>query len=168
MPVFENNRIYLTCGGDLWWGKRKGWLKCIDATKTGDITRSGEIWSYAMPRETCSTPAIFDGMVFAADCGGTIHCVDAETGKPHWTYKADGACWASPMVADGKVYIGTRAGEFDVLAASREKRVISSFQVHEPISATATAADGALYVATMNHLYAVRNGANSSLREQSR
>jgi len=33
------------------------------------------------------------------------------------------------MVADGKVYIGTRAGEFDVLAASREKRVISSFQV---------------------------------------
>lgn len=167
MPVFHENRIYLTCGGDLWWGKRKGWLKCIDATKAGDITQSGEVWSYAIPRETCSTPAVFDGMVFAADCGGTVHCVDAQTGKPYWTYKADGACWASPMVADGKVYIGTRAGEFDVLAASREKRVISSFQVHEPISATATAADGALYVATMNHLYSVRNGVNSSLKEQS-
>jgi len=146
---------YGTAGGVPWWGKRRGWLKCIDASRTGDITGSGEVWSYALSRETCSTPAVYAGMVFVADCGGTVHCVDAATGKPCWTYKADGAIWGSPLVADGKVYIGTRAGEFDVLAATREKRLSSSTQVGEPISATATAANGTLYVPTMAHLYAV-------------
>jgi len=155
MPVFYQNRVYVTAGGDLWWGKRKSWLKCIDATQTGDITQAGEIWSYPLSRETCCTPAIYDGLVFAADCGGVVHCVDAQTGHPYWTYKADGPCWASPMVADGKLYIGTRAGEFDVLAASRDKRVISSIELGEPISATVTIANKTLYVATMTHLYAV-------------
>lgn len=156
MPVCQSGRVYLTCGGDLWWGKRKGWLKCIDATKAGDITSSGQIWSCAMRRETCSTPAVYDGLVYAADCGGNVYCVDAETGKPQWTYKANGPCWGSPLVADGKVCLGTRGGEFDVLAAGRTLREISSIELHDPISATTTAADGTLYVATMTRLYAIR------------
>ena len=85
-----------------------------------------------------------------------IHCVDAATGKPLWTHKADGDFWASPLVADGKVYAGTRKGQFVVLAAAREKRVISTTTLPDPISGTATAANGVLYVATMRHLYAVR------------
>ena len=157
MPVFHNGRVYVTAGGDLWWGKRKGWLKCIDASKTGDITHTGEVWSYPVGRETCSTPAVYEGLVFVADCGGVIHCVDADTGQLYWTHKADGPMWASPMVADGKLYIGTRGGEFDVLAASRQKHLISSSQIGEPISATATVANGTLFIATMSHLYAVQN-----------
>jgi outer membrane protein assembly factor BamB len=160
MPVFDMGRVYVCAGGDLWWGKRKGWLKCIDASKTGDITTSGEIWSYDLGRETSCTPAVYNGLVFASDCGGILHCIDAATGKPCWTYKADGPFWSSPLVADGKVYIGTRGGEFDVLEAGRSKRVISSIELGEPISATATAANGVLYVATMTHLYAVQNKGN--------
>jgi outer membrane protein assembly factor BamB len=159
MPVFDNGRVYLTAGGDLWWGKRKSWLKCIDAGGAGDVTSTAQVWSYEMPRESCATPAVFDGMVFAADVGGTVHCVDAATGKPLWTHKADGEVWASPLVADGKVYIGTRRGEFVVLAAAREKRVISSIHLGEgddsKINGTATAANGVLYVATMARLYAL-------------
>lgn len=159
MPAFDHGRVYVTAGGDLWWGKRKGWLKCIDAMKTGDITATGEVWSYPLGRETCSTPAVYQGLVFVADCGGVIHCVDAATGQPCWTYKADGPIWASPMVADGKLYIGTRSGEFDVLAASRHEQIISSTQIGEPISATVTVANGTLFVATMSHVYAVHQKA---------
>jgi outer membrane protein assembly factor BamB len=150
MPVVIENRIYLTAGGDLWWGKHKGWLKCVDAA-TGK-----EIWSYPLAKETCCTPAVYQGMVFATDCAGMIHCVDAETGKPIWTHKADGAFWASPMIADGKLYAGTRAGDFVVLAASREKKLISHTQLTgEPIAATVTPANGTLFIATMRHLYAI-------------
>jgi outer membrane protein assembly factor BamB len=153
MPVFVDNRIYVVATGDLWWGLRRSWLKCIDATKAGDVTRSAELWSRALPRECCSTPAVYRGLVFVADCGGNIHCIDAATGEPVWSHKADGGFWASPMIADGKLYIGTRAGEFDVLAASREKRLVSSSQIDDPISATVTPADGKLFVATMRNLY---------------
>jgi outer membrane protein assembly factor BamB len=62
-------------------------------------------------------------------------------------------------VADGKVYLGTRSGNFYVFAASKEKNVISELKLGDPISATATAANGVLYVATMTHLYAVQKAA---------
>jgi outer membrane protein assembly factor BamB len=166
MPVFDKGRVYVSAGGDLWWGKRQGWLKCIDAGGSGDVTRAAEVWSYPLSRETCCTPAVYNGMVFATDCGGVIHCVDAATGKPHWTHKADGDIWGSPLVADGKVFVGTRRGEFVVLAADKQKRLISTTHVGEgddsKINGTVTAANGVLYVPTMSKLYALQRPAQAN------
>ena len=159
MPVFHRNRLYVAGGGDLWWGKNEAWLKCIDATKTGNITTNGLVWSYPLQKHVMSTPAVHNGLVFIADCGRMFHCVDAKTGKPLWTHDIKGEVWASPLVADGKVYLGTRSGNFYVFAASREKKVLSELELTTPISATATAANGILYVATMTQLFAVRNSA---------
>jgi outer membrane protein assembly factor BamB len=156
MPVFQDGRLYVAGGGDIFWGKNQAWLKCIDATRTGDITRTGQIWSYALEKHVVSTPAIHGGLVFIADCGRQFHCLDAETGRPCWTQEIKGDAWASPLVADGKVYLGTRQGEFWVFAESREKKVLSREELSAPISATTTAANGVLYIATMTHLYAVQ------------
>ncbi len=160
IPVFYKNRVYVTVGGDLWWGKNEAWLKCIDATKTGDITSSGELWSYPLVRHCMSTPAIRDGLVFVGDSGHRLHCVDAETGKPYWTHDVKGELWASPLVADKKVFFATRRGEFLVFAASREKQLLSEIDLGDAISSSPVAANGVLYVATMRHLYAVQKSAD--------
>ncbi len=159
MPVFYDNRLYVTVGGDIWWGKRQAWLQCIDATRTGDTTADGPIWSFPMQTHCCSTPAIWNGLAFVADCEGSVHCIDIETGKPHWTHKCDGEIWASTLVADGKVYIGTRRRDFWVLAADRKKEVLSSVRLDSPIVGSPVAANGVLYVATMKSLYAVQQSA---------
>jgi len=166
MPVFVSGegerppRLYVTHGGDLWWGKRKGWLKCIDPIREGDATGKALVWSYELSREVCSTPSVHDGLVFVTDVGGTIHCVDAKTGQPYWTHKCDGEFWASTLVADGKVYVGTRRGQFVVLAASKENRLLGEVNLGaaEPnqISGTAAAANGVLYVPTMSRLFALK------------
>jgi outer membrane protein assembly factor BamB len=158
MPVFDGGRAYVVAGGDLWWGKRRSALKCIDAGGVRDITTTGKVWSYEMSRESCATPAVDRRLVFVADCGGTIHCVDADTGKGLWTHNADGEIWGSPLVADGKVYVGTRRGEFVVLAAAREKKVINSVELGagEQINGTVTAANGVLFVPTMTRLFALQ------------
>jgi outer membrane protein assembly factor BamB len=155
MPVFHANRIYVAGGGDLFWGKNEAWLKCIDATGRGDITTNGLVWSYPLEKHVLSTPAIHDGLVYIADCGRRFHCLEAATGQPLWTHDIKGEVWASPLVADGKVYLGTRSGQFLVFAAGREKRLLSDLELGAPVSATVTAANGTLYVATMTHLYAV-------------
>ncbi len=156
MPVFHKGRMYVTYGGDIWWGKRQSWLKCFDATGTGDVTNSHEIWSYPLNSHCCTTPSVHDGLVFVADCGQVVHCVDAKTGKPYWTHETKGEIWASTLVADGKVYIGTRRGDFWVLAAGRNKKIISSIRLDSPIHGTPVAANGVLYIATMKKLYAVK------------
>ncbi|HOX55827.1 MAG TPA: PQQ-binding-like beta-propeller repeat protein [Candidatus Paceibacterota bacterium] len=155
MPVFDNDRLYVAGGGDIWWGKNEAWLKCLDATRTGDITTNGLIWSCPLQKHVLSTPAVWRGLVFIADCGKMIHCVDAATGRPCWTHELKGEAWASPLAADGKVYLGTRNGAFYSFAAAREKKLLSTVELGRPISSTATAANGVLYVATMNHLYAL-------------
>lgn len=159
MPVFYDNRLYVTVGGDIWWGKRQAWLQCIDATRTGDTTADGPIWAFPMQTHCCSTPAIWNGLAFVADCEGNVHCIDVETGKPHWTHKCDGEIWASTLVADGKVYIGTRHRDFWVLAADKEKKILSSVKLDSPMTGSPVAANGVLYVATMQNLYAVQQSA---------
>ena len=148
MPVVVDGRIYLACGGDLFWGKNEAWLKCIDAA-TGK-----EVWSYPLEKHVLSTPAVKDGLIYISDCGRMFHCVDAKTGTRIWTQDVRGDVWASPMVSDGKVYLGTRSGEFWVFAEGREKRVLNHVEFGDPISGTATMANGVVYVATMRNLFA--------------
>ena len=156
MPVFHNGRVYITYGGDIWWGKDQSWLKCIDTTNTADLTNSDELWSYELNGHCCSTPSVQDDLVFVADCGGHIHCVDARTGKPYWTHDTGDEIWASTLVADGKVYIGTRRGNFWVFAADRNKKILSSIKLDSPMHGSPVAANGVLYIATMKKLYAVK------------
>lgn len=159
LPVFFENRLYVACGGDLWWGKNASWLKCIDATGTGDITKTGEVWSAPLGRHVMSTPAVHDGLAFIADTSRQLHCLDAATGKPYWTHEAKGEFWASPLAADGKVYIGSRKGDFWIFAASKEKQLLHTIDLKKPISATPVAANGVLYVATMSELFAIQESA---------
>lgn len=102
-----------------------------------------------------ATPAVADGLVYIPDCGRQFHCVDAATGKVRWTHEIKGDAWASALVADGKVYFGSRKGDFYIFAAGPEKKVLATYDFKRPISATATAANGVIYVATMTHLYAL-------------
>ncbi len=155
MPVFHRGRVYVTAGGDLWHGKLKAWIKCIDATKTGDITRTGEVWSYPLERHCMSTPSVRDGLAYIADCGHKVHCLDAETGRPLWVHDALGDIWASTLVADGKVYFGTQRNHFWVLAAAKEPKVLGSLRLDGALPSSPTAANGVVYVATMTRLYAL-------------
>jgi outer membrane protein assembly factor BamB len=151
MPVFVDGRLFVAGGGDIFWGKNEAWLKCLEV----GANPPRAAWSYALEKHVLSTPAVCNGLVYAADCGRKLHCVDAATGEKVWTHDLTGEVWASPLVADDKVYLGTRSGQFLILAAAREKKLLASIKLDAPISATATAANGVLYVATMTRLYAV-------------
>ncbi len=155
MPVFLDGKLYVAGGGDIFWGKNEAWLKCIDVKALGGGLRTNALWTYSLEKHVMSTPAIYNGLVFISDCGRKMHCVEAATGKPFWTDDIKGDAWASPYVADGKVYLGTRSGNFYVWAAAKEKQLLTELDLKSPISGTVTAANGVLYLATMQNLYAI-------------
>ena len=89
-----------------------GGLQCIDARQTGDITRTGRLWTYqGLDWTTFTTASIADGLLYLADGAGHLRCLDAETGRPYSVYEAHcGMLLGSTLVADGKVYMpGSRA-----------------------------------------------------------
>ena len=155
MPVFVGGRVYVTAGGDAWHGKTKAWLMCLDAAGDGDVTARKAIWSCPLKLHSTATPSVADGLVYVTDWGRYIHCIDAATGKIVWSHKAGGRMWGSTLVADGKVYFGTQRGDFWVLKAGRELKVLSTCRIPGGMGSTPTAANGVLYVAGNKRLYAV-------------
>src|SRR5258708_3175470 len=156
-PVFYKNRIYVAVGQDPAHGEGVGILTCIDATKTGDVTKTAKIWSYDKIHRSLSTVSIDPdtGLLFVGDFSGIVHCLDAETGKLYWTHDMKAHMWGSTLVADGKVYMGDEDGDFVVFAASKEKKIISTTNLGAAIYSTPVVANGAIYVGTQTHLYAL-------------
>jgi outer membrane protein assembly factor BamB len=165
-PVFYNNRVYVATGQDPEHGEGVGILTCIDATKTGDITKTGKIWSYDRIHRSISTVSIDPntGLLFVGDFSGFVHCLDSQTGKPYWVHDMKAHMWGSTMLADGKVYCGDEDGDLVALAATKEKKILSAINVDgrevdgpnlgAPIYSTPVVANGVLYVASNYHLYA--------------
>jgi outer membrane protein assembly factor BamB len=154
MPVWHEQRLYIAGGGDLFWGKNEAWVQCLEVRPdTKDQCKVTKLWSSALRRHTTCTPCIHDGLVYATDTTGAIHCLDAKDGSVRWVHYGQGDFWASCLVADGKVYAGTRRGQFIVLKAGPEYKVLSETKFPTAISATATAANGSLFISTMDRLY---------------
>ena len=159
IPVFDAGRVYVTAGGDYWHGKPECWIRCIDASGTGDVTDAREVWSRPLRRHCMSTPAVADGVVYITDCGRTVHCLDAVNGEPVWTHETSGEVWSSPLVADGKVYVTTEGKRLWVFAAGREKKVLGEARFDSRLYASPVAANGRLYIASENYLYAFKQDA---------
>src|SRR5882672_9395252 len=166
-PVFYKNRVYVAVGQDPEHGEGVGILSCIDATRTGDITKTGKVWSYDKIHRSISTVSIDPetGLLFIGDFSGFVHCLDSETGKEYWTHDMKAHMWGSTLVADGRVYVGDEDGDFAVLAASKVKKVLSEVNLGAPVYSTPVVANGVIYVASNTHLYAFYDAARSAKDE---
>jgi outer membrane protein assembly factor BamB len=154
-PVIYKDRVYLANGQDPEHGEGVGHFYAIDATKRGDITTSGRIWHFEKIRRSISTAAIADDLVYIADFSGFLHCLDANTGQLHWTHDVLAAVWASPFVADGKVYLADEDGDVVVLQHGKEKKVLAEMNMGSAVYGTPVPANGTLFLNNRNELYAL-------------
>jgi outer membrane protein assembly factor BamB len=154
MPVVHRGRVYAIVGGDLWHGKPQSWFHCIEPSGSGDVTRTGRVWTYPFAAYGTATPAISDGLAYVTGSDGTVHCVDIATGRAVWTHATRQEVWGSPALADGKLMVASRNGGLVILAAGRTARELSATRLDGAISASPAVARDTLYVATMRTLYA--------------
>jgi outer membrane protein assembly factor BamB len=183
-PVIHDNKVYIGVGQDPEHLTGVGHLWCIDMTREGDVSpelvtdstvwppktkknpNSAMVWHYGgvAPKKlgrnyyfgrTMSTCAIHDGLVYAAELGGILHCLDAATGKVFWTHDCKANTWSSPYWADGKIYLGTDGKEMLVFAHGKQKRLLETNDFDARVRAAPVAANGTLYVMTENKLYAI-------------
>lgn len=76
---------------------------------------TGEInWQHEMARSVFCSPAVSEGLVFAADYSGELVALDIETGDVVWTHQFEGEVTSSPAYNDGQLYIGGSPEESSV------------------------------------------------------
>lgn len=164
-PAFQDGLIYLATGQDPEHGEGVGHMYCINpAAGSGDITATGRVWQFDKIRRTISMAAVADGLAYISDFSGFLHCLDAKTGELHWTYDVLAAVWGSPLVADGKVYLGDEDGDVIVLQAGKEMKKIAEMNMGNTVYSSPVPANGVLYIMTRSELYAIANVAGTDAK----
>ena len=85
-----------------------------------DRNGDGEIDFEETMHRSCGTVAIKKGLLFISDFSGLFHCLDAKTGKVHWTYDMLAQAWGSPLIVEDNVYIGDEDGDVSIFKLSPE------------------------------------------------
>jgi outer membrane protein assembly factor BamB len=154
-PVIYDNKVYIANGQDPEHGEGVGHLYCIDGSKRGDVTQTGLVWHYGEIRRSISTGALHEGILYYADFSGFLHALDAKTGKQLWKHDMLAAVWASPLVVDGKVYLGDEDGDIVVIKAGKTREVLFEGNMGSSVYGTVVAANGALFVTNRNQLICI-------------
>ena len=154
-PVVFENRVYIANGQDPEHGEGVGHLYAIDATKRGDITETGRLWHYDKVRRSISTAAIHNGVLYHPDFSGFLHALDPKTGQAFWVHDMFAAVWGSPLVVDGKVYLGDEDGDIVVIQEGRELKVLAEINMGSSVYGTPVPANGVLFVNSRNQLFAI-------------
>jgi outer membrane protein assembly factor BamB len=127
---------------------------------------SAAVWHYGGPApkgsnrdwlfgRSISSCAVHDGLVYAAEFEGFIHCLDAKDGKHYWEEDLKANIWASPLWVDGKVYMPADDGTVWIFDPAKEKKVVAKVEMDEGIRAAPVVANGTLYLVTSKRLYAI-------------
>ena len=69
------------------------------------------------------------------------------------------ASWGSPLLVDGKVYIGDEDGDVCIFKLSKEMDLVAEINMGNSVYSTPIVANETLYIANRSHLFAIREGA---------
>jgi len=173
-PVFHEGRVYIAGGRDIASGEEgPSRLVCLDPSKRGDLSleledrpgsgkpnpNSGAVWHFDELGRTMSNVAIHDGLVVAVDLRGFVYCLDAATGRKLWQHDTKAHVWGSPLIADGKIYIGNEDGDVCNFELAREKKLLFTSAFDAPVYSSPIFANGVLYLVAQTTLYAIQSGA---------
>jgi outer membrane protein assembly factor BamB len=154
-PVYANGLVYLASGF------RGAALQAIDPEKArGDLTESeAVVWRYGQDTPYVPSTLVYeDRIYFLKGNRGILSCLDARTGEPVYTrQRLEGISevYASPVAANGCVYLTGRGGTTLVIKSGDEYKVLSRNSLDDYVDASIALSGGRLYIRGRNSLYCI-------------
>jgi outer membrane protein assembly factor BamB len=154
----------LAVDGLIYAPTRKTPLLALRAGGAGDVTTTHLAWKWEGLGAPDVPSPVCDGKYFyMVEDNGRVTCLDAKTGQLIWGPErtAQGIVSASPLLADGKLYVTNESGITTVLAAGPEYKVLATNELDDTYTLASPVASGSrLFVRTGTHLYCVGKRAN--------
>ncbi|MDP1563449.1 MAG: PQQ-binding-like beta-propeller repeat protein [Pirellulaceae bacterium] len=147
-PVVRGNLAYFCTGFD------QSRLLCVDVSPLATGLAEDRIqWTVDQRMPTMPSPLLVDDWLYLISDAGIATCVNADSGEVVWSERLGGKFAASPLLADGKIYVGNQAGDLFVLRPGRELDVVASNQLDSAIMASPVAIGQQIIVRTAERLY---------------
>jgi hypothetical protein len=138
-----------------------GMLAAIDASQKGEVKQDQLKWSTLGAQVGFSSPLVDGERIYALDNGANLLAFDVNTGKEIWKQNLGTIQKASPVLADGKIYVGTENGKFFIVKPGPDKaeildsHLLGTEAVPEVIFAGAAVSNGKVFFASMDNLYCI-------------
>lgn len=117
----------------------------------GDMTEESFLWHHERAVPQLPSPLLYRDVLYIVDDGGVVSLFEPRSGELLDRGRVPGAIddyYASPVAADGKVYLASATGKLSVLEAGSEIRPLAVNDLDDEIYATPALAAGRIYVRT--------------------
>ncbi len=154
VPVYQNGMVYVMSG------YRDPKLMAIKLGRQGDLTGSDAIaWSHTRGLAYTASPVLYDNKLYVVTDNGMVTAFNATTGEPYYaqtrlpkTYNLK----ASPIGANGKLYLATEDGDVVVLKMGEKFEVIATNHLTDQVFiATPVIAAGELFLRGQTTLFCI-------------
>jgi outer membrane protein assembly factor BamB len=152
MPVFHDGMIYTSRG------YRSGPYMAIRPGGKGDVSKSHVTWRVDTGAPYVSSLVHYNGLLYMAGDVGVLSAIDAKTGQRVWQERTGGVFTASPVAADGKIYLLSEDGQAIVLAAGSAgvpPRVLARSRLTARQLASPAISGGRIFIRTDDAVIAV-------------
>lgn len=148
-PVFGHGLIFV-CGGyfnpTVWAIRQAG---------KGDVTKTHVAWKASKYVPQNSSPLLVGDELYMANDKGIATCLDAKTGKQHWNERLDGEFSASPLFADGRIYLTSEDGVTTVIAPGTAFKQLAVNRLAGRTLASLAVAGREIHLRSDKHLYRI-------------
>ncbi len=143
------------------WGGRES-IKAFRLDGKGDLGESNLIWEQrkAMPR--IPSFLYLEPYLYTISESGSAMCLQSDTGQIVWQERLGGNFSASPVAAEGRIYLLSDAGETVVIDAGPQFKVLARNHLQEKVQASMAVSLGELFIRTANNLYCI--GSNQAAK----
>jgi outer membrane protein assembly factor BamB len=145
-----------------------GLIAALDAGLKGDLKMAQFRWSAYGWQGGFSSPVLEGDRLYQVDNGANLGAFDVTTGKQVWMQNLGTIQKASPVLADGKLYVGTENGKFFIIkpgpagAQVLDSDQLGTEQQPEAIIASVAVSDGRVYLVSDSALYCIGKKGNAS------
>jgi outer membrane protein assembly factor BamB len=149
MPAVHDGIIYTSRG------YRSSPFMAIRPGGKGDIAASNVVWRVPSGGPYISSLVHYNGLIYMVGDVGVLTVTDAKTGERVYQERIGGVYSASPVAADGKVYLLSEDGETIVINAGRTPTIASRNKLDARLLASPAIAAGRLFIRSDDALYAI-------------
>ncbi len=151
-PVFGDGMVYISSSFD------SPEVLAIDPTGTGDVTDTHVKWVESKYAPMTPSMLFDNGLLYMVTDAGIICCREAKSGNKLWeSDRILGGVSASPVLAEGRIYVLDERGTCAILAAGREYKLLGKATLEgERTLASIAVDDNTIYLRSESALYCIR------------
>jgi outer membrane protein assembly factor BamB len=150
-PVVGHGLVFYPSG----WSA--GQVLAVRPDGSGDVSDTHVAWRLAKGVAKKPSLLLLGDLLFMIGDTGVASCVQARTGEVVWTARLDGSYSASPVSAEGRVYVFSEEGKATVFEAAPQWKVLAENLLDDGFMASPAVAGSALFLRTRTHLYRIEN-----------